>query len=146
MYTIADIMTKDVFTLHATQTLALARFLMNLKHVRHIPIVEDDNRFVGLLTHRDLLAYTISIIADPEQNDQEEMDLYIHIIKVMKTKVITAGPGMALRDAIPILLENKYGCLPVVSDEKLVGIVTEADFLRLTLKLLQREGKKQIAQ
>lgn len=142
MYTIDDIMTKEVFTLHATQTLALARFLMNLKHVRHIPIVEDNDRFVGLLTHRDLLAHTISLAADPEQNEQAELDRYIHLVNVMKTKVVTVNPGMTLQDAIPILLENKYGCLPVVSDEKLVGIVTEADFLKLTLNLLQEGERK----
>ena len=137
MYRIKDIMTTEVFTLHATQTLALARFLMKLKHVRHIPIVENDNCFVGLLTHRDLLAHTISLVADPDQNEQEEIDDYIHLGHVMKTNIVTVDPEMNLRDAIPLLLENKYGCLPVISEKTLVGIVTEADFLKLTLNLLQ---------
>jgi CBS domain-containing membrane protein len=141
MYTIKDIMTTEVFTLHATQTLALARFLMKLKHVRHVPIVEKDNCFVGLLTHRDLLAYTISLVADPDQNEQEEIDDYIHLGHVMKTNIVTVAPEMNLCEAIPILLENKYGCLPVISEEKLVGIVTEADFLKLTLTLLQESEK-----
>jgi CBS domain-containing membrane protein len=136
MYRIKDIMTTKVFTLHATQTLALARFLMKLKHVRHIPIVENDNCFVGLLTHRDLLAHTISLVADPDQNEQEEIDDFIHLSHVMKTNIVTVDPEMNLRDAIPLLLDNKYGCLPVISDGKLVGIVTEADFLKLTLTLL----------
>ena len=136
MHRIKDIMTTEVFTLHATQTLALARFLMKLKHVRHIPIVENDNCFVGLLTHRDLLAHTISLVADPDQNEQEEIDDYIYLSHVMKTNIVTVDPEMNLLDAIPLLLQNKYGCLPVISDEKLVGIVTEADFLKLTLTLL----------
>ena len=142
MSQIKDIMTTDVFTLHATQTLALARFLMNLKHVRHIPIVKDDARFVGLLTHRDLLAHTMSLVADPENGEQEELDEFIHIVNVMKTQVITVEPEMNLCEAIPILLDNKYGCLPVVSNQKLVGIVTEADFLKLTLTLLQKDEEK----
>jgi len=137
MYKIKDIMTTEVFTLRATQTLALARFLMKLKHVRHIPIVEDDSHFIGLLTHRDLLAHTISLLADPGQNEQEEMDEYIHLGQVMKTNIVTVDPEMNLRNAIPILVENKYGCLPVTSQGKLVGIVTEADFLKLTLDLLK---------
>jgi CBS domain-containing membrane protein len=141
MFKIKDIMTTEVFTLHATQTLALARFLMQLKHVRHIPIVEDDRHFIGLLTHRDLLAYTISLVADPGQNEQEEMDEYIHLSQVMKTNIVTVDPEMNLRDAIPILLENKYGCLPVISGDNLVGIVTEADFLKLTLTLLEETEK-----
>lgn len=140
MLKIKDIMTSEVFALHATQTLALARFLMKTKHVRHIPVVNNsNNHFVGLLTHRDLLAHTISLIADPEEQEQEEMDQYIHIFNVMRTNVVTVGPDMDLCSAIPILLKNKYGCLPVVSDRKLVGIVTEADFLKLTLNLLTND-------
>jgi CBS domain-containing membrane protein len=142
MSQIKDIMTTEIFTLHSTQTLALARFLMNLKHVRHIPIVENNDRFVGLLTHRDLLAHTMSLFADPEQGEQEELDEFIHIVHVMKTQVVTVEPEMNLCEAIPILLENKYGCLPVVTDQKLVGIVTEADFLKLTLTLLQQDEKR----
>ena len=137
MFKIKDIMTTEVFTLRASQTLAVARFLMKLKHVRHIPIVEEDSHFIGLLTHRDLLAHTISLVADPGQNEQEELDEYIHLGQIMKTNIVTVGPEMYLRDAIPILLENKYGCLPVISKGKLIGIVTEADFLKLTLTLLK---------
>ena len=54
MLQLKDIMTSDVYTLHATQSLYLARSLMTLKHIRHIPIVNADQEFVGLLTHRDL--------------------------------------------------------------------------------------------
>lgn len=141
MITIKDIMTSEVFVLRATQTLDLARSLMKIKHVRHIPIVDhDDQSFVGLLTHRDLLAYTISLVADPDEDEQKEMDKYIHICNVMKTNVVTVDPDMELGLAISILLKNKYGCLPVVNDGKLVGIVTEADFLKLTLKLLSTAG------
>jgi CBS domain-containing membrane protein len=56
----------------------------------------------------------------------------------MKTDVLTADPEMDICSAITLLLEHKYGCLPVVSDGKLVGIVTEADFLNLTLELMRK--------
>ena len=137
MLKIKDIMTTEVFVLHATQTLELVRSLMRIKHVRHVPIVEQDNTFVGLMTHRDLLAQTISHLADVDDNEQEYLDRHIHIMSIMKTDVITAGPDMDVCEAISLLLENKYGCLPVVTDGKLVGIVTEADFLKLTQKLLR---------
>lgn len=140
MLKIKDIMTTEVFTLHSTQNLALVRFLMQLKHVRHIPIVDQDNRFAGLLTHRDLLAQTISHLADPDGNEQKQMDQNIPIVEVMKTKVVTVGPEVDLCEAIQILLDNKYGCLPVVDNNRLVGIVTEADFMRLTQKLLQAQA------
>ena len=138
MIKVKDIMTSEVFVLHSTQTLELVRSLMRIKHVRHVPIVEDDNTFVGLMTHRDLLAHTISYLADIDDEEQEYLDRHIHIMNIMKTDVLTAAPEMDICTAISILLENKYGCLPVISEGKLVGIVTEADFLNLTLGLLQK--------
>ena len=71
MLKVKDIMTSEVFVLHATQTLELVRSLMRIKHVRHVPIVEPDNTFVGLMTHRDLLAQTISHLADVDEEEQE---------------------------------------------------------------------------
>ena len=138
MLTVKDIMTTEVFVLHATQTLELVRSLMRIKHVRHVPIVNEDNTFVGLMTHRDLLAQTISHLADVDDEEQEYLDRHIHIMNIMKTDVLTAGPDLDICSAITMLLENKYGCLPVVSEGKLVGIVTEADFLNLTLGLLRK--------
>ena len=140
MLKVKDIMTEEVFVLHATQTLELVRSLMRIKHVRHVPIVEPDNTFVGLLTHRDLLSQTISHLAEIDDQEQEYLDRHIHIMNIMKKDVLTAEPDMDVCSAISLLLENKYGCLPVVSEGKLVGIVTEADFMQLTLELLQKSA------
>ena len=138
MLKVKDIMTTEVFVLHAAQTLELVRSLMRIKHVRHVPIVEPDNTFVGLMTHRDLLAQTISHLADIDEEEQEYLDRNIHIMNIMKTDITTADPEMDICSAITLLLEHKYGCLPIVFEGKLVGIVTEADFLKLTLELLQQ--------
>ena len=138
MLKVKDIMTTEVFVLHATQTLELVRSLMRIKHVRHVPIVDEGNTFVGLMTHRDLLAQTISHLAEVDEDEQEYLDRHIHIVKTMKTDVVTADPEMDICSAISLLLDHRYGCLPVVSDGKLVGIVTEADFLNLTLELLRK--------
>ena len=138
MLKIKDIMTSEVFVLHAAQTLELLRSLMRIKHVRHVPIVEPDNTFVGLMTHRDLLAQTISYLAEVDDEEQEYLDRHIHIMNIMKTDVTTVDPEMDVCNAITMLLEHKYGCLPVVTDGKLVGIVTEADFMKLTLDLLRK--------
>jgi CBS domain-containing membrane protein len=137
MLKIKDIMTSEVFVLHATQTLELVRSLMRIKHVRHVPIVDPDNTFVGLMTHRDLLAQTISHLAEVDDEEQEYLDRHIHIMNIMKTDVTTVEPEQDVCSAITMLIEHKYGCLPVVTDGKLVGIVTEADFMKLTLDLLR---------
>jgi CBS domain-containing membrane protein len=138
MLKVKDIMTSEVFVLNSSQTLELARSLMRIKHVRHVPIVDHDNTFAGLLTHRDLLAQTISHLAEIDAEEQEYLDRHIHIMNIMKTDVLSVDPDMDVCTAIKTLLEHKYGCLPVVEDGKLVGIVTEADFLTLTLSLLQK--------
>ena len=142
MLKVKDIMTSEVFVLHATQTLELVRSLMRIKHVRHVPIVDADNTFVGLMTHRDLLAQTISHLAEVDDAEQEYLDRHLHIVNIMKTDVLTADPEMDICSAITLLLDHKYGCLPVVSNGKLVGIVTEADFLNLTLGLLRKSDSK----
>lgn len=136
MLKIKDIMTSDVFVLEEGENLALARSLMKHEHIRHVPIVDRENRFVGLVTHRDVLAHTISILADIDEKEQFDLDLSIPLDKIMNREVVTASSEMELPKAIGILLENKFGCLPVVDGETLVGIVTEADFLKLTYRLL----------
>jgi CBS domain-containing membrane protein len=138
MLKVKDIMTTEVFVLNSSQTLELVRSLMRIKHVRHVPIVDPDNTFVGLITHRDLLAQTISHLADIDEEEQEYLDRNIHIMNIMKTDVLAIDPETDVCTAITQLLEHKYGCLPVVEEGKLVGIVTEADFLNLTLGLLKK--------
>jgi len=137
MLKVKDIMNEDVFTLQADETLAHLRALMDAKHIRHVPIIDADNRFVGLLSQRDLLAQTISMFADIDEKEQEDLDRSISLFNVMKRDIIAADPDMDLRTAIAIMLKHKYGCLPVVAEDKLVGIVTEADFLKLTLSMLE---------
>jgi CBS domain-containing membrane protein len=131
-----DIMTTDIFTLKETDNLALARSVMNLARIRHIPVVREDMSFIGLLTHRDILGATVSRLADLDSHTQEELDLGIPVMEIMNTKVRAVSPEDSLRECAALLLEHKYGCLPVIDQEKLVGIITEADFLSLTISLL----------
>ncbi len=140
MMKVKDIMTKDVFTMNAAQNLAELRVLMKARHIRHVPIVDGENHFMGLLTHRDLLSHTISRLAGIDDSEQYDLDKNIIIQHVMKSDVVTASPETDLRTAISILLENKYGCIPVVVEKNLVGIVTEADFLKLTIQLLDADN------
>jgi len=109
---------------------------MNLQRIRHIPIVTVDNVFTGLITHRDILSATISQLADLDPETQKEIDSGIPIREIMRTDIATIASDAPLKDAAQILLNHKYGCLPVVEEGQLIGILTEADFLRLTIKLM----------
>lgn len=137
MIYVSDLMTTRVFTLRRTDTLQDVRSLMQLAKIRHIPVTEDEDHFVGLLTHRDLLGYAVSHLAEINQEEQEEIESAILVGDIMQTDVKTVSPDTLLREAAEILYRNKYGCLPVLDgSNKLVGIITEADFLRLAIALL----------
>ncbi len=136
MFQVKDIMTKDVFTLNKRDSLSAAKDLMDLARIRHIPIVDNLGNFAGLLTHRDILAATVSVLAGIDRETQNEIEASIPIREIMQTDVVTVHSDLSLKIAARMLLEEKYGCLPVVCDGRLCGIITEADFLRLTMDLM----------
>lgn len=136
MYKISDLMTTPVYSLRETDTLQSARVLMEQKRIRHVPIIGADDRFLGLITHRDVLANTVSHLANIDPATQAEIDAGIPLQEIMRTDVRHLGPDDPVREAAHILYHQKYGCLPIVENGRLVGIVTEADFLQLTIQLL----------
>lgn len=137
MLKVKDLMTTPVFSLKENDSLHTARSLMDLQRIRHIPIVTVDNIFSGLVTHRDILSATISQLAELDPETQKEIDAGIPIREIMRTDIATVNGETSLKEAAQILLNHKYGCLPVVDDGTLSGIVTEADFLRLTINLME---------
>ena len=130
-------MSTDLVTLTEDETLAHAQRCMARGRIRHLPVVRD-GKLTGLVTHRDLLAASFSIFAEVERNEQRRIFDTVRVVEAMHRDVVTVSPTLGVAQAASILLENKYGCLPVVDGEGiLVGIVTEADFLRLTVRLLK---------
>jgi len=137
MFCVKDIMTEDVFVLHANDDLDLVQTLIKSRHTRYIPIVDSNGSFVGLITHRDLLSLTVSRLANMNNNGPEGLNGHVPIRKIMQNGILTADPDMNLFTALSIFLKNTVGFLPVVSKKKLVGILTEADFLKLTFDYLR---------
>ncbi len=139
MLFVSDLMTTNVFSLVRTHTLRDVRDLMNLAKIRHIPIMDDEGRFLGLVTHRDLLEQTVSRLANLASTMQNAIDESIMVGEIMRTDVETISPDALLSEAADTLYRHKYGCLPVLDGDTFVGIITEADFLRLAIALLQSE-------
>ena len=134
---VRELMSTDLVTLTEDETLAHAQRCMARGRIRHLPVVRD-GRLTGLITHRDLLAASFSIFAEIERNEQRRIFDTVRVVEAMHRDVVTVSADLGVAKAASILLENKYGCLPVVDDQStLLGIVTEADFLRLTVRLLQ---------
>ena len=138
MIKVSEVMSTQVMTLLDTATVAEARQLMGSANVRHLPVLNPDKEVIGLITQRDLLSVALSRLADVERYEREALESTIPIGEVMTKNVTMVEEHTNLREAAQHMLDHKVGCLPVVDDGKLVGIVTESDFLRLVVNLLDR--------
>lgn len=127
---VRDLMTEKVFTLKPKDDLAALYDLMDSRHVRHVPIVDSDGELVGLVTDRDLSRSALGAVEELPLSVERDILRRRRIRDIMATEPDTIEPDATLREAAEILLENKVGCLPVLEGLHLVGIITEADFVR----------------
>jgi CBS domain-containing membrane protein len=135
---VKHIMSEPAVTFFAEQTLPLAEDVMRFKHLRHLPVIDDDSRLVGLLTHRDILAAQISTLSGLTEAQRRARQEDVTVRQVMTRDIWTVSPDALASGAGRTLLDHTYGCLPVVDDDhRLVGIVTERDYLRFAIKTLQ---------
>ncbi len=136
---IKDYMHTPVITIAAEAGLDRALLIMRKQHVRHLPVVED-GKMVGLLSDRDL---RLSMQEMEQGPGGAPKGYYLPALKkvksVMATKVVTVKPEMTVVEAAALMGEHKIGALPVVEagTDKVVGMITETDLLRLLVKLLQ---------
>lgn len=128
---VRDLMTQDVVAVRPEDNLATLRDLMIDYNIRHMPVVDREKYVVGLVSHRDLLRHSLIERNDVPQSLERSVLEEVRVEEVMTTGVVTVDPDSDIREAAQILLENKYGCLPVVEGERLVGMLTESDFVKL---------------
>jgi CBS domain-containing protein len=128
-------MTRDATTLKRNDQLTLADDIMNLGRIRHLPVLDDDEQtLVGILSQRDLFRGALAQALGYGRHAQRKVLETLVVKDVMTSDPITASPEMPLAEAARILRERKIGCLPVVEDGRLVGIITEADFVALVAR------------
>lgn len=127
---VADLMTGDVVTIAPETSLADAWQTMHRARIRHLPVVDATRALVGLLTHRDLLAAAQSSVTFPDERDRLRMLGWARADDVMETHLSTATPDTPAAEAGVRMASHKIGCLPVTDGGRLVGLVTEHDFLR----------------
>ena len=134
---VRDVMTREVVTLYEEDNLVGVEEGMLRYRFRHLPVV-DDGRLVGLVTHRDLLRLAASSLEPGSLRKTENLKQGVFVRDVMRRDVITIREDATLAEAGKLLWDHKLGCLPVVKDDgALIGIITEADFVKLALKLLE---------
>jgi CBS domain-containing protein len=134
MFSIEAIMSTDLVTLPPTATLEEARTLMHSNRIHHLPIVNNDRELVGLVTLTNVLAATDSILRDADNRIHADEVL---IGDIMVTDIATIDERASLRQAALFIEKHKIGCLPIVTDGELRGIITDTDFVGVAINLLE---------
>ena len=131
---VRDLMTKDVVTLDRNDKLSAADDLMRLGRIRHMPIVDEDGALAGIVSQRDLFhSGLLRALGYGTHAKAQALDLLV-LKEAMNTEVLTVTPDAPVQEAAKIMLERKIGCLVVVEGKKIVGILTEGDFVKLALR------------
>lgn len=141
---VRDLMTDVVETLQVGDSLDLAAHHMRAGHIRHLPVVDGRERLIGLVTHRRLLAAWVSH-GRPDRERPGQVAAEVPVETVMERNVLTVSPDTTAGLAAALLESSRFGCLPVADDGKLVGIITEADFVRFAREYFEGEAEAQQA-
>ena len=129
---VRDVMTADPTTLKRNDRLTLADDIMRLGRIRHLPVVDDDSqKLVGIVSQRDLFRDALAQALGYGRHAQQKILSTLSVKEVMASDVVTTSPDTSLVEAARLLIERKIGCLPVVENGRLVGILTEGDFVAL---------------
>jgi CBS domain-containing membrane protein len=135
---VCDIMTPTPVCITNEASLKDAHQLMQSRNVRHLPVIsEQDGSLVGMLTHKKMIASVLSMLNKYGQGALDRKERYTPIIEVMETQVQKLGLDEPLTVVVQYFIDNKLGCLPVVDEHnKVLGIVTSSDFVKLCQRLL----------
>jgi CBS domain-containing protein len=110
----------------------LAASVMEWRHIRHVPVEDDEGRLVGLISHRDLLRLLAKGMLSRGAKE-------VTVKEIMIRDLITIAPETPTLEALTIMRQRKIGCLPVVENDRLIGIVTAYDFLSLSAEIIETQ-------
>lgn len=129
---VEQIMKRNLIKIREETTIKDACDLMEKNRIRHLPVINEHNELIGIVSERDIRD------ARPSIFDTEEHLEYLTnpISKIMVCDVITAHPLDFVEDVSSIFYEHHIGCLPIEEDSKLVGIITETDMLHTLVQLM----------
>jgi len=134
-FLVEEFMSTDIFTVTKEDIPEFSADMMDWQQLRYLPIENEKRELVGLMTHRELLRYFVDSYKSGVKSSKE-------LDEIMIKNPITINPEQTIVEAMEIMMENNIGCLPVVNNGKLVGLITEANFLNITSSLLKRLKRK----
>lgn len=138
---VKDRMSKHPLTIGADVSISAAHRYMLEQDVRHLPVVDKTGKMVGLITEDDLLKAQPSSATSLSVWEIHSLLERITTADVMVRDLITTVEDMPIEEAAHLMLEHKIGCLPVMRDDKLVGIITETDIFRTFMELFSARQK-----
>lgn len=131
---VSEIMTKDVITLSKSDTLEHAEYLLKSNNIRHVPVVKGE-QIIGMLSYTDLLRISF---ADAVDEEEETVDAVVYnmftIGQVMAKNLISVTSSTTIKEVAEILSKKEFHAIPVIDNEKLVGIVTTTDLINYLLE------------
>jgi CBS domain-containing protein len=128
---VRDVMSREVHTVKRNDELGIADALMAQERVRHLPVLDEDGAVCAVVSQRDLFRGALLRALGFGSRAEELMLKQVAVKEAMSSEIQTTSPDTPVAEAARMMIERKIGCLPVIENGKLVGIVTETDFVRL---------------
>ena len=141
---VRDFMTTELVTVQETDTLLDATMFFVRSTFRHLPVVRG-RQLVGVITERDVKQYAPSVLSGISAEDYNSIMETTAISRVMARSPITVRPEQSVLEAAKLLYAKRLGCLPVVQDSELVGIITTTDMLKVLAQILEKSDAGRVA-
>lgn len=126
---VSELMATDVVTVGRNDDLRLVDDIMSERHIRHIPVVED-GAVVGLVSQRDVFKARMSSTMGYGEKGQRVFLHTVPVKEIMAHPVVTIAPETPVTEAVDLIMAQGIGCLPVLQDHQLIGIITKANLLQ----------------
>lgn len=127
--TVGQFMATDLFTVRPDDLVDLAASVMTWRHIRHVPVEDNEGRLVGLVSHRALL----KLLSQGALGNEAP----VTVREIMTPEPLTVSSTTPTLEAMEIMRRSRVGCLPILDDGRLVGIVTSYDFLDASARLFK---------
>ena len=132
---VRDLMTENVIALQPEEDLSIANDLMAENAIRHLPVIDSTGELLGLVSHRDLVKVAYTTVDFLPISDLNQLLSKTKVKEVMTREIETVDPDTTVEEAGTLMMENKFGCIPVCDGTHLVGILTESDFVRYVVSI-----------
>jgi acetoin utilization protein AcuB len=133
---VRDRMTPNPICGHPEMAVTEAQALMREKNIRHLPIVDEEKKLVGLITQRSLLRALPSDVSSFSRFEVSYILGKIKVRDIMVEDVMTIEEDTPIEEAARVMTDRRIGCLPVIQDGDLVGIITDNDLFTIMVDLL----------